>query len=176
MEHINERLRHGEIELRATTKRDIDFVVESEQHPDNAPFIRLWPHAQHKAALADRNIGHFIVQEVNTPKRLGHVILVGMKNPDLSLEFKRIVIREKGRSFGRAAIRIIKTLTFERLKFHRLWLEVVEDNKRAKSLYESEGFITEGVHREALRQGDTFRSLVVMSMLAGEYVIIDDDR
>ena len=99
----------------------------------------------------------------------GHVILVGLESADLSLEFKRIVIPGKGRGLGRDTVRAVKRFAFEELKFHRLWLEVLTTNHRAKALYASEGFTEEGIHREALRQGERFHSLIVMSMLAGEY-------
>jgi RimJ/RimL family protein N-acetyltransferase len=86
---------------------------------------------------------------------------------DRAVEFKRIVIKEKGNGFGRAAVRFIKKYVFEELGFNRLWLEVLENNERAYQLYKSEGFVDEGVHREW--QGDKYISLIVMSMLRGEY-------
>jgi diamine N-acetyltransferase len=160
---------HVGIHFRPTIDKDIAWVMAAEQDPDNAPYIRLWPHAQHAAGIRDATIAHFIVEDSATGERIGHVILVGVTNPDRSLEFKRIVITRKSGGFGRAAVKIIKRFAFEHLRFHRLWLEVVEGNDRAKALYESEGFVAEGVHREALRQGESYRSLIVMSMLENEY-------
>ena len=42
-------------------------------------------------------------------------------------------------------------------------------NTRAKALYDGEGFVVEGELREAVKVADGFDSLVVLSMLAGEY-------
>ena len=164
-----QEIRYGRVTLRRTTSADIGRLIDFEQHPDNAPFIRLWTHTQHEAAIADTNIGHFVVCETLSEKLIGHVILVGLENADLNLEFKRIVIGEKGRGLGRDTVRAVKMFAFDELRFHRLWLEVLTQNIRAKSLYASEGFIEEGLHREALRQGEIFHSLIVMSILAGEY-------
>jgi RimJ/RimL family protein N-acetyltransferase len=168
MSEVSVEFAEGGIRFRPTVDADIEWVIAAEQDPDNAPYIRLWPYAQHAAAIRDANIAHFIVGDSRAGERIGHVILVGVANPDRSLEFKRIVITKKGGGFGHAAVQIIKRFAFEHLRFHRLWLEVVEGNDRARALYESEGFVTEGVHREALRQGESYRSLIVMSILATE--------
>lgn len=42
----------------------------------------------------------------------------------------------------------IKKIVFDKLKAHRLWLDVRLKNYRAQQLYQSEGFIKEGVLRE----------------------------
>ena len=42
-------------------------------------------------------------------------------------------------------------------------------NERARALYRSEGFVEEAVLRDALRTGDRFESLVVMSLLRPEW-------
>jgi RimJ/RimL family protein N-acetyltransferase len=58
---------------------------------------------------------------------------------------------------------------FREFAAHRLWLDVFDDNARARHLYQSLGFVEEGVLRECIRWPDRFRSLVVMSMLEQEY-------
>ena len=100
---------------------------------------------------------------------MGYVILIGLIDPDCSVEFKRIVIEPKGYGFGRQTICLVKELVFNKLKAHRLWLEVLSDNTRAYNLYLSEGFTEEGIHRESLKQGDVFLNLRVMSILVSEY-------
>ncbi len=161
---------YGRVRLRITDAADIQRLITFEQDSENSPFIRLWSRAQHEAGIRDPNIGHFVVCNADSGEMIGHVILVGLKNADLNLEFKRIVIAAKGKGLGRDTVRAVKQFAFEGLRFHRLWLEVVTTNDRARALYISEGFVEEGIHREALRQGERFQSLVVMAMLAGEYV------
>ena len=44
-----------------------------------------------------------------------------------------------------------------------------EGNRRARGLYESEGFVREGVLRDSLWTGEVHETLVVMSILESEY-------
>jgi len=45
----------------------------------------------------------------------------------------------------------------------------MESNRRARALYASEGFVREGVLREALREQGRRVSVVVMSVLENEH-------
>ena len=58
---------------------------------------------------------------------------------------------------------------FEILGFHRLWLYVAVDNRRAYRWYLKHGFVEEGVARDCDRRGDTYHSMHVLSMLEDEY-------
>ena len=155
--------------IRLTVEADLDTILAMERSDENTPFIRQWSREKHLGAIADTNIGYFVIQAADDGRIIGYIILIGLENPDRSVEFKRIVINEKGNAYGRAAVRFIKKLVFEELGFNRLWLEVLENNERAYQLYKSEGFVDEGVHRECLRQGERYLSLIVMSMLRDEY-------
>jgi RimJ/RimL family protein N-acetyltransferase len=79
------------------------------------------------------------------------------------------VITDKGKGYGRQALRLIKQLTFDHLLFHRLALDVKVHNARARSLYTCEGFVEEGILRDRLKSDQGYESLVLMSMLASEY-------
>ena len=55
-------------------------------------------------------------------------------------------------------------------KTEKTWLDVFDDNYRARHVYRSVGFRDEGVLREAALKSDSrFGSLAVMSILASEY-------
>ena len=162
-------LQHGDIMFRPTVETDLEMVLGMEKDADNRSFIRQWSREQHVAAINNENIAHFVALSASEGKIVGYVILVGCLSPDRSLEFKRIVIGDKGAGLGRDSVRVIKQFAFEHLKFHRLWLEVIDQNRRACQLYESEGFVKEGIHRESLKQGENYLSLVMMSILASEY-------
>ena len=156
-----------EIAFVPTTNEDLDIVLAIEQSPDNSLYIGQWEREQHQLAIADPNIGYFNVIAEN--KIVGYVILIGLTNSDRSIQFKRIAIQQKGYGFGRQAIRLVKRITFEQFKAHRLWLDVMVHNTRAYSLYLSEGFVEEGILRQSLRQGENFIDLKVMSILESEY-------
>lgn len=58
---------------------------------------------------------------------------------------------------------------FEKLRAHRLWLDVKEHNRTARLLYESIGFVVEGVLRDCIQVQQTYESLVIMGILEHEY-------
>ena len=157
------------ITFRPTKKDDLEYVVKMERATENALFIRQWSIQQHQSAISNNNMSHLIVENSSNNKPIGYIILIGLENPDQSIEFKRIVIEQKNMGFGRESVQLAKRIAFENLNAHRLWLEVMEHNERAIKLYQSEGFISEGLHRESLKQGEYFISLRVMSILAYEY-------
>lgn len=156
--------------LRPTMLSDLDWVVTVETDPANLPFITPWERTQHEGAIRFPDSRHFIVEaQAHGDERLGFVILQGCRNPNRSVELKRIVLQPKGRGLGRACVRRLKQMAFRDLKVHRFWLDVKALNQRAQALYASEGFVEEGRLRESVRAGDGYDSLIVMSMLDREY-------
>lgn len=156
------------LSIHKTTVSDLDLIVSMENDQENALFILPNTRAEHLALLQDTDIAHLILR---SPANhiIGFIILAGLENKNRSVEFRRIVIQEKGKGKGRMAIREIKKHCFEKLKAHRLWLDVLDTNKRARHLYQSEGFKEEGVLRDSLLVNGSFKNLVVMSMLEDEY-------
>jgi len=156
------------VRLRLTTEGDLDFVLREEGDEGNRPFIGRWPRGRHLEALADEDVEHLMVED-GSGVRVGYTILTGVGDPGRILCLKRLMVAEKGRGYGRAVLRLVKERAFGELGAHRLWLDVKEGNARARGLYESEGFVAEGVLRDAFWTGAGYDSLVVMSMLESEY-------
>ncbi len=158
-----------QIQLRRTTQDDLAFVLAAQSADDNRPFITLWPEARHRAALADADAEHFIVEARSEDRPVGFVLIRGLQNEARSVELKRVVVTVKGKGYGRAAVRAVMQRAFGTLAAHRLWLDVKAHNLRARAVYEKEGFRYEGTLRECLRGPKGFESLVVMSVLEQEY-------
>ena len=155
--------------LLRTKEDDLDFVLSAEQSAENRSFVSVWVRAQHLGAVTAEDALHLIIENTADGSRVGYVILAGLVDANQSIELRRIVVTEKGKGYGKEALRLVKRLAFEELKAHRLWLDVKEHNVRARNLYESEGFVAEGLLRECIKGEVGFESLVVMSMLDGEY-------
>lgn len=155
------------IVLRLTLPADLDFVLAAERHPDNALYVGQWSQARHEMAIASEDEAHFIVSRQG--RQIGYVILAGLINPHSAISLRRIVVVDKGHGHGREILRWVKAFTFETLGYHRLWLDVIETNDRARRLYESEGFVTEGRLRESWRTGDRYESMLIMSILKSEH-------
>ncbi|UXH76620.1 GNAT family N-acetyltransferase [Roseateles amylovorans] len=165
------------VTLRPTMLSDLDFVVGVEQDAANRPFITPWALMQHEGAIRFPDARHFIVELA--AERAGFVILQGCRNPNRSLELKRIVLGPKGLGVGRACVRQLKKMAFLQFGAHRFWLDVKGRNIRAHALYRSEGYVEEGRLRECVRIEDelgatgqpvqAYDDLIVMSLLRAEY-------
>ncbi|MCC5912558.1 MAG: GNAT family N-acetyltransferase [Clostridiaceae bacterium] len=167
MKHIREEF--NSIILRNTQEEDLDFVVNCEQETENAQYVGQWTKEQHRKVLLQEDILHLIVEEKDTNKAAGYIILAGLTKSSKSIEFMRIAINDKGKGFGRESLKGVKKIAFEELNAHRLWLDVKYKNHRAQNLYKSEGFIEEGVLRECILCNGSYESLVIMSLLKHEY-------
>ena len=154
------------VTARPSRPEDLAFVLAAEHAPDNAPFVLQWARQKHLEAMSDPSYAHWIVEHEGRPA--GYLILMDLWAPHESVQWRRLVVVDKGKGIGRAAVRLVKAAAFERFRAHRLWLDVMEHNHRAQALYESEGFVREGTLRECLRVGDRYVSLHVMSILNRE--------
>jgi RimJ/RimL family protein N-acetyltransferase len=147
---------------------EIDEIVSMEAEQENAQFIFPNTKEDHFKLLSDNDVEHLILKTRNN-EIIGFVILAGLKNKNRSIEFRRIVIKQKGKGYGRMALKEIKHYCFEQLNCHRIWLDVFEKNNRAIHLYQSENFVEEGKLRDCILVGDEFKSLILMSILETEY-------
>ena len=154
--------------LRRTKVEDLNFVYMSEHNDDNKEFIGQQTIDEHRNMLVDDNILHLVVINRPNKKLIGYVILAGLNSPNI--ELRRIVINEKGKGYGRETLKLCREFVFKRLNAHRFWLDVNQKNKRAYNLYISEGFVEEGILRECIYNGNTYESLVILSILEFEYV------
>jgi diamine N-acetyltransferase len=156
----------AELALRPTRADDLGYVVAAESDAENAPFLAPSPRAEHEAFVADPRQRHLIAEVGGRP--VGFALL-RLHPEDRAVELRRLAVTEKGRGYGRAALRAVARTAFEEHGAHRLWLDVKPHNERARALYRSEGFVEEGVLRDALPTGDGFESLVLMSLLRPEW-------
>ncbi len=155
------------LEFCATKPEYLDLISSIEKN--NSNFVFVWPKERHMEAITRMDEMHISIIKASTSELVGYILLTGVGGEDQSLEFRRMVIADKGKGYGRIGVRFIKKYCFEVLKYHRLWLDAYTDNVRAIDLYASEGFVQEGLLRECKKQGDGYRSMVVMSMLENEY-------
>ena len=151
-----------------TQESNIDKIISMEMNSENSQFIFPNSREEHKNLIKDENIEHLLLKSKNN-KIIGFVILAGLKDQNRNIEFRRIIISEKGKGFGRLAIIKLKQYCFEKLNCHRLWLDVLETNERARHLYQTEGFKDEGKLRECVLIDDDFENLIIMSILENEY-------
>ncbi len=154
--------------LSKTEKEDLDQIVSIESHKDNSIFVFPNTKEEHLNLISNEDINHFILTE-DDGSIIGYVILAGLTNTNKSIELRRIVISKKGKGYGRKALNKIMNYCFNELHCHRLWLDVLDANDRARYLYQSEGFKEEGVLRDCIFKNGKYQNLIIMSLLEMEY-------
>ncbi len=167
--HLNKLIESEYIGFYHADKSLLSQITCIEQEEDNHPYILPYSPERLLHVIEHPDEQCIIVKAKLHHEMVGFIILAGLQNPHLSLEFRRIVISEKGKGFGRACLRLVKRYCFEELGFHRLWLDVFEYNERALYLYKSEGFKEEGFLRECVKTPQGYQSLRILSMLSNEY-------
>ncbi|NER79484.1 MAG: GNAT family N-acetyltransferase [Leptolyngbya sp. SIO1D8] len=156
--------------LRPTIASDLDFVLAAERASENEPFVGQWSRDRHLHACQHPDERHWIIVDAATQEPVGYVILLGAQDPNQCLLVKRMVITRKGQGFGKAALEQVLHQAFLELQAHRVWLDVMEDNSRAYTLYRKLGFVEEGKMRECMKKSRGFVSLHLMSVLRSEFM------
>ncbi|MBC3785153.1 GNAT family N-acetyltransferase [Spirosoma utsteinense] len=152
--------------LQVLTEADLDYITQSENHPDNRRFVGQWTHEQYRQALTNADYRCFLFSVDGLP--VGHCILANLQDPDDAIQLKRIVVTTKGKGYGRASLTEIIRYVFETLAANRLWLDVRSFNSRAETLYRSVGFVYEGTQRKASKIDDVYYDLNLYGMLRSE--------
>jgi diamine N-acetyltransferase len=154
--------------LRLALTADIPRIVALERTPGARQFVGQWTEERHRATLAGAD-ARYLVSESGAGTLQAYVILRGLSEENGAIELKRIVVAEAMRGLGRRVLIDVIRMVFEDFHAHRLYLDVYEDNARARHLYESLGFVYEGKMRDAARRDETYCDLRLMSMLENEY-------
>lgn len=126
------------VTLRPTEAHDVPAVSAWERHPDNSAFVEVWPSERHRTALTDPGMVHMMVETEGDP--VGFVILAGLGGVRPVVEFRRIVVADKGRGIGQAAVAQVLRYAFEDLEAAEVWLDFAVHNARAAHVYSKCGF------------------------------------
>jgi RimJ/RimL family protein N-acetyltransferase len=110
------------------------------------------------------------IADTATGQCVGEVVLNEWSAADNSCSF-RVMMGPSGRDrgLGTEAIRMFIGYGFERLGLHRISLDVLAFNPRARRVYEKTGFVIEGVLREQHRWRDEWIDNILMSILDHEW-------
>ena len=71
--------------VRPTVDSDLDTILAMAGSDENTPFVRQWSREKHLEAIADKNIGHFVIQAADDKRVIGYIILIGLENIDKAL-------------------------------------------------------------------------------------------
>lgn len=110
--------------------------------------------------------------EVETGRTVGHISLGSISARDRSGRITRVLVgpgAARGRGYCGAMVRALLRIGFGELGLHRIGLGVYDFNHGAIRCYRARGFHTDGTLRDVARHGDTYWSLVEMSILEAEW-------
>lgn len=81
-----------------------------------------------------------------------------------------------GQGIGSWTVTCMRDYAFSELQLHRLSLDVLSCNPRAKHVYEKAGFKTEGVLRDAEQDGEKYCDDILMAILNDEWRALKEGR
>ncbi len=125
-----------------------------------------------KNAIANDRINlHLAICIKNNDLYIGNVNLTNIDYLNRSAEFSIFIGEKKYHGHGiatKASKEIIK-FGFKERNLNRIYLTVLEENKKAQGLYHKLGFKIEGVLRDSVYKNGAYHNLVQMSILKKEY-------
>ena len=156
---------------------DADAIAELEHRPENAPFIWARSAAEHRELMTDSDVRYLRIED-DAGAFIGFVQLTGLSEASGSVRLRRIVMDTPGSGLGRRAMLAICRLVFGEWGMDRLWLDVFEDNARARHIYESFGFRETGYsHPPSRPRRDGATALLLrMELWRGGAGLSRDDR
>lgn len=128
-----------DIRLRPTRPDDLPFVTALERHPENRELIGQWSDEEHLAAIAKQDAReHWIIERDG--RAAGYLIAFDGRAHGAGIYVKRILVREKDRGTGKAALAAFLESAFARAGVDFVWLTVRDTNLRAQAVYRGLGF------------------------------------
>lgn len=142
--------------LRKATPDDIEFICALEAIPGNV-YVHSWTRTTHLEKMADPS-SHYLIAEGQSGERLAFAIL--FDDGPGRIEWRRIIVETPGGGTGTAFMRAVID-HFREAGSCQIWLDVYEQNTRARHVYKSIGF--QELRREPL-ESDPSITLVIMEL------------
>ncbi|MBL7214321.1 MAG: GNAT family N-acetyltransferase [Phycisphaerae bacterium] len=102
------------------------------------------------------HIGNTYIRDINWVNRNGVIhLFIGDKE-------------QRGKGYGKEAIKLIIEYAFQTIGLNRLYLYVFEDNSNAINLYKKAGFVVEGKLRKHVYKNGKFKDILIMGLCKSE--------
>uniref|UniRef100_A0A7C4QXG8 N-acetyltransferase n=1 Tax=candidate division CPR3 bacterium TaxID=2268181 RepID=A0A7C4QXG8_UNCC3 len=146
--------------------RDSDVNKFTTRRKSNKKEIEKWI----KSIPKDKTQKQFAI-ETKEGMHIGSIQLLEINKPDKNALFA-IFIGDKdywSSGYGYDASRLLIDHAFNKMKLHKLYLNVYDYNKRAIGLYKKLGFKIEGTRRENIFYNNKFHDEYLMGLLSREW-------
>ncbi|OUN25659.1 GNAT family N-acetyltransferase [Blautia sp. An81] len=158
-------------------------------HLKDAEFMLEWMHDSHINSMFNVNFESFLIEDARNfilnsfdeknhhfavvdenDEYLGTISLKNISLKDRNAEYA-VVLRKKAHGTGvsNLATREILDYAFNTLKLERVYLNVLEENMRARAFYEKMGFTQEGVFKKHKYIRGSFQDLFWFGILKESY-------
>jgi len=125
------------VEIRESEPTELARFCEMERAADTREYITVSSLQAHRQQFARPDI---VYLSIYTDAGLAGYIILALEGDGETVEFRRIVVADKGRGIGRAAISAMEGYCRGRLRRRRIWLDVFESNHRGRHVYEKLGY------------------------------------
>lgn len=132
-----------------TQEEVVGFFLKCVEDEERYDFLIIAPDG--------RIIGESVINEIDWDLRCAN-FRIGIFQP-----------AERGKGIGSWAVECTRDFAFESLQLHRLELNVFSFNPRAERAYRKAGFKREGVRRDAVLDGESYRDDILMALLENEW-------
>lgn len=164
------------LRLRIAEESDLDFILASEADPENARYIIADSRSYHLDTLDSPGSVHFIVERKDTGAAVGFLVANGVNSPHHEQYWRRVIVNERGKGYGKEAMKLLMAWAFEDAGAHRGFLDCKDYNDRALHVYESLGLRREGVLRDTIFVDGKYENLVVLGILDEEWRALRDRK
>lgn len=154
--------------IRTANKEEIKWIMALERKGENKNFVFQGSYEDHEKEIADASTYLCIVEEKKNSKKIGYFIGEHDSTNNV-FEFRRFVIDDKGQGFGTELTKSLMAYAFRSLKINRFWLDVFTYNETGIHIYEKLGLQRDGIIREGYKDGNTYKSYYLYSILKDEY-------
>ena len=149
-------------------ERDIPDIIGLESHKDNRDFLWIGTKEEHRQEIKDPDHMLLIFSEKGDNRIVGYALVRLNKKSEI-FELRRIAISEKGKGYGKEAMKALLKEAFENMNINRFWLDVYPDNVIGIKLYESLGMHRDGILRQNYKAERGYLDQIIYSMLKSEY-------
>ncbi|MGI9383752.1 MAG: GNAT family N-acetyltransferase [Methyloligellaceae bacterium] len=148
--------------LRPATLGDVPWIMAQERRPEFAAYIHRSSEAQHRQRMVDPDRVYLIAED-ERGGRTGFALLAGRQASENGVELARMAVTEPGQGLGATLLEALLDWITVELAPARIWLDVFEDNERARRAYRRAGFVeTERLPDPVERLDGTAAHLVLM--------------
>lgn len=174
---------YDNIYIKSIEEDDLNFLSECRNDPDTWKYLGTLDFSNNirqiewlKKSSLDKSKAYFVLYKKGTlsdgtdDTRIGFVRMDEMDHLNRSIRIGGDIHPHfRGQGLGAKMYELLLKYCFDFLNMHRVWLLVIDYNKRAYTLYNSKGFKLEGTQREAIFRDGKYYDYLMMSILDTEY-------